>query len=496
MNVMKIVLTGEDLTVGQLQAAACRKARIGLDDQARRRIRAARRVVDRIVAENRPGYGVTTGFGSQKEARVSAEECTEFNRRVVCAHGTRLAGPSLPEETVRAALVYIANAFARGSSGVSESFVDLIINQINEGRMPMIDASGSVGASDLVPLAQIATWLFDLPEAQAAGLPAANDALSFINCNGISLAQGALVLAEAVRLTEALIAAGCMALEGFRGNLDAIARTVSNNVRRAGQKAVAGKMRELLAESELQTPGSARFLQDPLSFRCIAQVQGALAEMLDRAMAVWTDELNSACDNPSFVVETAAAFSHGNMDTTRMTLAVDGLRQGLAKALDLAGERIAKIQWPAFSSLPVGLGEEKSPVGGVQFLNLGHIGASLITSVKIWAQPSLLLSVGQVADGVEDTASHALHAVHDLWRMVHVGWKIVTVEMVIAAWAIHRRGIAADRIGVGLRGLHERILPLLPVGREGYTPFDLGPLEEMVKLEFIGKEGEDHADRA
>ena len=486
MNISEIVLTGEDLTIGQLRAASSRNGRVRLDDQARQRVRAARRVVDRIVADNLPVYGVTTGFGSQKEARVSAEECTEFNRRVVCAHGTRLSGPSLPEETVRAALVYIANAFARGCSGVSEAFVDLIVDLVNEGRMPVIDASGSVGASDLVPLAQIATWLFDLPAARTAGLPAANDALSFINCNAVSLAQGALVLDEAVRLVDALTLAGCMALEGFRGNLDAIAEPVAANVRRTGQKAVAGKMRELLTDSELLVPGNARFLQDPLSFRCISQVQGALAEMLERALLVWTDELNSACDNPCFVPETLAAFSHGNMDTTRMTLAVDGLRQGLAKAFDLAGERIAKIQWPAFSSLPVGLGEEKSAVGGVQFLNLGHIGASLITSVKIWAQPSLLLSVGQVADGVEDTASHALHAVHDLWRMVHVGWKIVTVEMVIAAWAIRRRGISTERIGTGLRELQEKIQPLLPVGKEGYTPFDLGPLEEMIRAEFIG----------
>jgi histidine ammonia-lyase len=367
---------------------------------------------------------------------------------------------------------------------VSESLVDLLVDQINEGRMPVIDAGGSVGASDLVPLAQIATWLFDLPEALSAGLPAANDALSFINCNAVSLAQGALVLDEAVRLNQALTVAGCMALEGFRGNLDAIARPVAGNVRRGGQREVAGRMRDLLRDSDLLTPGNARFLQDPLSFRCISQVQGALSEMLDRAQAVWTDELNSSCDNPCFVADLDIALSHGNMDSTRMTLAVDGLRQGLAKAFDLTGERIAKIQWPAFSSLPVGLGQEKSAVGGVQFLNLGHIGASLITSVKIWAQPSLLLSVGQVADGVEDTASHALHAVHDLWRMVHVGWKIVTVEMVIAAWAIHRRGISADRIGVGLRELQEKIVPLLPMGKEGYTPFDLGPLEEMIRVEF------------
>ena len=37
--------------------------------------------------------------------------------------------------------------------------------------MPEIDASGSVGASDLVPLAQIAHWLLSSDEARSSGLP-------------------------------------------------------------------------------------------------------------------------------------------------------------------------------------------------------------------------------------------------------------------------------------------------------------------------------------
>ena len=101
------------------------------------------------------------------------------------------------------------------------------------------------------------------------------------------------MLYEAIQLNEAVTTAGCMALEGFRGNTAAFAAPVAGNVRRSGQWAVAAKMRALLGGSELEQPGSARFLQDPLSFRCISQVQGALSEMLGRALEVWNDELNS-----------------------------------------------------------------------------------------------------------------------------------------------------------------------------------------------------------
>ncbi len=161
---------------------------------------------------------------------------------------------------------------------------------------------------------------------------------------------------------------------------------------------------------------------------------------------------------------------------TRLTLAADHLRQALGKISELAGERVHKQQWPAFTGLPTGLAEEGGAVGGAQFLNLGHITASLVTSVKIWARPSLLTSVGQVADGVEDTASHALHAVHDLMRVIDAGWKIAGLELMIAVWAMKRRRLNKENLGRGIRPAFQIIGKMMPIGREGETIFDIAPL--------------------
>jgi histidine ammonia-lyase len=327
-----------------------------------------------------------------------------------------------------------------------------------------------------VPNSQLSYWLLNRPEAKRLGLPRPKETLSLINNNAVSLAQGAMALATAERLLAAFDLAAAAALEGFRGNLGAISEVANHAHKRPGQRRAALRLRHLLADSLLWNKGEARLLQDPLSFRCVSQVHGAAAEVFASGAQIWNSELNSVNDNPIIDRETEGAVSNGNMDTTRLTLAADHLRQALGKMSDLAGERVHKLQWPAFTGLPTGLAEEGGAVGGVQFLNLGHITASLVTSVKIWARPSLLNSVGQVADGVEDTASHALHAVHDLMRVIDAGWKIAGLELMIAIWAMKRRRLNKDDLGRGIRPAFETIGQMLPIGREGEAVFDIAPV--------------------
>lgn len=476
-----LILDGETLNSNTLIEAALNKREVILSDDAWQRITTSRAIVDEIVESGKSAYGVTTGVGSQKDYEVSSEVIANYNERLIKAHATRVPGPILRPEIVRAALIYMANAYGRGFSGVSEDLVRLILLLINTAEMPEIDASGSVGASDLVPLAQIANWILSSDTAKELGLPRAKEALSLINSNAISLAIGAEQLEEAKRLLTTFDLSAAIALEGFRGNLSALSKEANAAHRREGQTRSAEYMREILNGSKLWQPDEPRFLQDPLSFRCASQVHGAAWEVLTHATNIWNVELNTVHDNPIIDVDSHTAVSHGNMDSTGMTLAIDCLRQALAKVCDLSGERLHKQQWPAFSGLPTGLSEEGSAMGGVQFLNLGHIAASLIASAKIWAPPHLLISVGQLADGVEDTAGYALHAVHDLGRVVDAAWKIATVELIISVWAILRRRIDHNHLGEGVRPIVQYLKPMLPIHTEGDDIFQISPIVELVR---------------
>jgi len=476
-----LVLNGHNLTPDLLILAAKSNRPVALSDEAWNKISASRSIVDNIVKSGQAAYGVTTGVGSQKDFEVSSEAVTNYNLLLIKAHATRVPGPVLKPETVRGALIYMANAFASGLSGVSKDLVQLILNRINTCDMPEIDASGSVGASDLVPLAQIAYWLLSSDEAKEIGLPRAKEALSLINSNAVSLTFGAEQLVETERLLSAADQIAAVSLEGFRGNPWAVSQQINAAHRRIGQAKSALTMRKVLLESALWQFGEPRFLQDPLSFRCASQIHGAAWDAYARALDVWTAELNTVHDNPIINVETHEAISHGNMDTTGMTLAIDSLRQALAKVCDLSGERLHKQQWPVFSGLPTGLSEEGSAIGGVQFLNLGHIAASLIASAKIWAAPHLLISVGQVADGVEDTAGYALHSVHDLSRVTDSAWKIVSVELIISIWAILRRRIDKQTLGKGVRHVVDRLQPMLPIHTEGEEIFQIEPFVDLLR---------------
>ena len=478
----RLVLDGSNLTCGTLVDAITQKSDISLQTDCWDNVQRGRSIVDDIVARGIPAYGITTGVGSQKDFVVPQKDLTEYNMRLLQAHATRVPGPVLSERVVRAVLVIMINEFSLGHSGVSVDLIETLIAAVNGGNMPEIDASGSVGASDLVPLAQLAVWLLSQDMGLEGNLPKAKETLSLINHNAVTLSLGAIALVELKKLIALYDLMAAVALEGFRGNTDAVSALVNSVHGRPGQKAAAARIRSHLVGSKLLESGQARFLQDPLSFRALSQVNGAVAEAVERLEEIWNQELNSVNDNPILDLESGASFSHANMDTTRLTLVLDTVRQAMGKIADLSGERIQKLQWAAFSGLPTGLAEgEGQAMGGVQFLNLGHIASSLITSMKIWAHPHLLISVGQLADGVEDTSGHALHAVHDLQRQLDTGWKVAALEMSIAVWAIYRRKIPVDDLGQDVRRAYDLFRPLLPIGSEGEKPFDLAKVIEAVK---------------
>src|SRR6266511_1317511 len=66
-------LTGEDLTVADVWEVAVEGASVELDDSARKKMAAARALVERVLADEGPTYGVTTGFGRFVSTPVPGE---------------------------------------------------------------------------------------------------------------------------------------------------------------------------------------------------------------------------------------------------------------------------------------------------------------------------------------------------------------------------------------------------------------------------------------
>ena len=140
-------------------------------------MRAARELLDSMSGEHT--YGVNTGFGRFVSAQIPEEHSEELQLRLLRSHACGVGEP-YPDDVVRAAMLLRANALAKGYSGARVSTVELLVECLNRGVVPVVPARGSVGASgDLAPLAHLALPLVGEGEASVAGerLPGA-DALA------------------------------------------------------------------------------------------------------------------------------------------------------------------------------------------------------------------------------------------------------------------------------------------------------------------------------
>src|SRR5206468_5261066 len=143
------------------------------------RMRAAREVVERVAhGSNEHTYGVNTGFGRFVSRQIPEELTEELQLRLLRSHACGVGGP-YPDEVVRAAMLLRANALAKGNSGARIATVELLLECLNRGVLPVVPARGSVGASgDLAPLAHLALPLVGEGEAWFdGGLLPGGDAL-------------------------------------------------------------------------------------------------------------------------------------------------------------------------------------------------------------------------------------------------------------------------------------------------------------------------------
>lgn len=479
------------LTISDVGAIARRQATVELSDQGRIAVAGARAVVDRLVDSGTPAYGITTGVGSQKDFGISREVIADYNNRMIVAHATLSPGRNAGPEIVRAALAIQLSLFARGRSGVRLELAESLLARLQADDLPGARLGSSVGASDIVAMSQMSAPLigrFGIGATGAGPSPigslTAKEAVSLLNSNSLMLAEGGLAILEIRALLDAASVAGALSMEGFRGNLRSWSARVDTARGQPGQIRAGAALRAALENSQLWQPGEARFLQDPLSFRCIPQIHGAAEAAFDFAHGMFETELSSACDNPMIDTLSGDFVSHGNMETTACALAMDTLRQAMAKVIEASGQRIHKIQWPGFTGLPTSLAAEPGAIGGVQFLNFGHIAGANVGAVRQAAHPAMLNYSGQLDDGVEDVAGNAPQSVAETVRMLVPAWNVVAIEMACAVWAIHRRALPVETLGDGLRPLVEQILPVLPIGTEGRAIFDLASVVDIVKSAF------------
>ncbi|MBL8094722.1 MAG: histidine ammonia-lyase [Anaerolineales bacterium] len=481
-----LVLDGQALSLDDVSDVARNKLRVCLGANARVRMAQAQALVAAIAAGDRPVYGINTGFGSLSRVRIAPDQTRELQLNLVRSHAAAVGEP-LPDDVVRAVLLIGAASLARGHSGARPEVVELMCACLNHGVTPVVPARGSLGASgDLAPLAHVALSLigegrarFDeriLPGGEAlraAGLAplqlGPKEGLALLNGTHVMTALGALAIQDATTLLEVAQAAAAMSLDAALGTPAPLDPRIHALRGQPGQIAVAARLRNLLAGSEL--PATHREndprVQDPYSLRCAPQVLGAVADGLGYVRGVIAHELGAVTDNPLVFADDGVVLSGGNFHGQPLALALDLLAVTLTHLAAISERRTyllltaaePEMKLPAFLSGGSGL------ESGLMIAQ--YTAAALVNECTVLAHPASVANIPSSA-GMEDYNSMGATAALKARQVLELARRVVAIELLVAAQALDyhrplRSGAGVEAVHAGLRQTvpfltHDRVL--------------------------------------
>ena len=465
----------------QVVAVARGGARVSLSDEALAAIDAGRRTIDALAQDDRPHYGVSTGFGALASRHIPRERRTQLQRSLIRSHAAG-SGQEVEREVVRAMMLLRLSTMATGHTGVRRSTASAYAELLSAGVTPVVYEFGSLGCSgDLAPLAHCALALMgegDCRDVDGALLPS-DEALAGAGIAPVELAEkeglalingtdgmlGMLLLAiEDLRvlLATADITAA-MSVEGLLGTDAVFAADLQALRPQPGQEASAANIRALLAGSPIvashRGPEDPR-VQDAYSLRCAPAVAGGARDTVAHAAAVAGRELAAVIDNPVIAGggDEVRVASNGNFHGAPLGYVLDFLAIVAADVASIAERRTDRFLDPARShGLPAFLAHDPGVDSGLMIAQ--YTQASIVSELKRLAVPASVDSIPSSAMQ-EDHVSMGWSAARKLRRAVDGLARVLAVELVVAARGVELRaplepGPAAGAVLAVLRGLVE-----------------------------------------
>jgi histidine ammonia-lyase len=386
-------------------------------------------------------------------------------------------GDPYPDEVIRAAMVLRANALAKGRSGARPELVQLLLDCLERGVLPVVPSRGSVGASgDLAPLAHLALPLVGegeawfggdrLPGAEAlerAGLEPetlrAKEGLSLVNGTQFMAAVGALGLVRARRLAKTADIACALSLEALQGSRTSFLPQVHALRPLRGQQDSAANVLRLLEGSAINEAHRwCDKVQDAYSLRCAPQVHGATRDLLDYVDYTVSVELNAATDNPLVLVEDDLLVSNGNFHGQPLAFALDALALGVAELASISERRVERLVNPSLSG---GLPPFLTVEGGLNsgFMIPQYVAASLVSENKVLAHPASVDSIPTSA-GQEDHVSMGNTAGLKAWQVLGNAEWALAIELLAGAQGVEF--LAPLEPGMGVAAAHSLVRSLSP----------------------------------
>ena len=471
-NIREVVIDGHSLDLESFVAAARFGAKVTLDQAALSRMKASRELTEKIAAEGRVAYGITTGFGDFQKVAVPESMSNQLSTNLILSHCTA-AGEPYPAEVTRGIMLLRANALCGGFSGVRPVLVEMLIKMLNQNVLPFIPQKGSLGSSgDLAPLAHMTLPMLGrgqafyqgelLPGGEAmrrAGIPVlqtlvSKEGLGMTNGTCAMTSVGALALydtRQAADLADVIASLDFEGLTGLKNAFDARIHAVRGQ---KGQIRVARHMRSLLEGSEIIDNAQKDRVQDAYALRCIPQVHGAVRDALDYVSEIVERELNAVTDNPLIFPDDESVISGGNFHGEPMAIPFDTLGIAASELANISERRTERMVNAALSN---GLTPFLTKEAGVNsgFMIVQYAAASMVSENKVLAHPASVDSIPSSANQ-EDFVSMGTTAARKAAQIVENLHCVLADELLTACQAIDIRRMLNTH-GQGLTPLHQAI---------------------------------------
>ena len=464
-----VELGAGELNPGDLARVVDGTADLALPSQARQRVEASRARLEEAVRARQLIYGVTTGYGPLANRHISPDKSTELQRNLIYHLSSGVGEPLSPRQT-RALMVARANSLAQGFSAIRVSSLQLLIDCVNAGVLPVIPRMGTVGASgDLTPLAHLARGLMGegralyqgnlMTAAEAlsrAGLsplaPTHKEGLALVNGTSAMTGIAALNAVDARTALELSLQHTLLYSELLSGRREAWDERLAQVRPHPGQVAVTARLLELSASSRRlrrPQPGGAvvaedvtcvarhaEALQDPYTIRCAPQIFGAVADVLSFHDGVVATELNAVTDNPVFFEE--GPVHGGNFYGQHVAFASDALVTAVVKLALTAERRIARITDEAQNhGLPPFL-QARSPGLQSGFMGAQVTATAIVAEMRAKAVPASVQSIPTNANN-QDVVSMGTIAARKGAEMLDHLFDVLAIEAMILVQGLELR---------------------------------------------------------
>lgn len=348
------------LSPDDVVAVARHSAKVQLTQASQTAIADSRAVIEALVDDEKPHYGVSTGFGALATKHIPVELRSQLQRSLIRSHAAS-SGAEVDREVVRGLMLNRISTLATGRTGVRPSTVVAYLGLLNAGITPVVGEYGSLGCSgDLAPLSHCALALMGEGQVrnQAGELQSAAEALAEAGLEPVQLREkeglalingtdgmlGMLILAahDLHRLLALADLSAAMSVEGLLGTDSVFAEDLHALRPHPGQQVSAANLRRILAGSALiaehRSEGSFSRVQDAYSLRCAPQVHGAARATLAHVESVAGYELASAVDNPVVTLD-GRVESNGNFHGAPVGYALDFLAIAVADVASMSERR-------------------------------------------------------------------------------------------------------------------------------------------------------------